>query len=674
MTDDAYISTEQLAEVANISVRKARAALSAIAQGTRREWRGAALKVKTVKGRGGNSGLSYQVRVSSLPTALQEAVKPSPNPVQLALPFPRDGADKQGREHDWWHFRLSSILAHPKGSTARGAAVRALVGKIELDWNSRPVTLSRSTIMHKVAQLEAGQSAGRKGRADAGKAKVIISRLWDSATAGRIAEDDRGKIAHNTLRELRGTIKAGATQSRSLQHVRAFLMLQTRAHGVLPNDPAELERVCAIPPTLYWREKPVFHRVYQHKHDRKASSDALPHIRRRMADTPAAVYVLDVHHINVLVKQGDKVGTVKMLGLLDMGTRRFTAEFIFFELSGGVRNIDNIEMLRRVFADPAWGVPELIYVDNGKEYAFARYLDDALKAGARAAGNYHERASHIIKSLPFNAQAKAIENVHHQLNNHEIRHLQGFIDDDRFDPMRPALGKLPKPFEGGFDAFVARMRGLLEAYNWTPQPHGELRGDSPMSRFRSHVEKGWGAIVMDSTNFDAIFSEPHSREVRNHSVQVGGRTWTCPELDGYLGSKVVVRIPVYHGFNELRLEDTKGAFLGIARPDRQFDYIDPRGAQTSAARKKATRAAIAAASRSVPDVDMEQSRIAFGQAQMPIAANEASGRVAFDLAGGTPAAAVIPRYAAPQTRAERDAERAEMLALRQKHAPKQKAV
>ena len=469
MAQPDFISLEGFAALAGVSRQAAWKACK------KRIWRGAALEVRSVNGRGGRSGASYQVKISSLPSDLQDQLKASKTPLQLSLSLPLPSASPGGTQGGWWHFHLASLLATEKGSAERAAAVKEMVGKTVLDWKNHPLKLARSTILNKLKMLEETGSAGalaRKERSDTGKARVLISRPWDQAVP--FDQAIRQKIAGNMLQELRGCIKAGASPSTALPHVRAYLMRETMAYGFRPNDPTELHRICEIPLRLYYREAPVFKRVYRHKHDRKTSSDAMPHISRVMPDGPGKLYVLDVHHINVLVKQGDKVGTVKMLGCLDMGTRRFTAEFVFFELRGGVRNVDNIELLRRVFADPAWGVPGLVYVDNGKEYRFAKHLDNALKLAAEAGGSSDERQSRIIHSLPYNAQSKPIENVHHQLNNHEFRHLPGFIDDDRFDPMRPELGKLPKPF-GGFDVFVECARSLIEAHNWKPQPTASSR-------------------------------------------------------------------------------------------------------------------------------------------------------------------------------------------------------
>jgi len=656
-----WIDAESFAAVAGISRQAAWKALR------RDVWRGVHLEVRIVHGRGGRSGATYEVLVRSLPPDLQEQLKASQTPLRLSLPLP--SASPGGIEGGWWHFHLQHLLAFPKGSKERGEAVKAMVGKTVLDWKNRPLTFARSTILNKLRVLEDTNGAGalrRKPRADTGKPKVVISRDWDRAAShAGIDAETQAHVAHDMLQRLRGCIQQGGTVSRTMTDVNAFLAKLSMAHG-LRLSPREMGQVCRVPVRFYWREAPEHSRVYRHKHDRKASADAMPHVRRVMPDGPGQLYVLDVHHINVLVKEGNKIGTVKMLGCLDMGTRRFTADFVFFELRGGVRNSDNIELPRRVFSELSWGVPGAIYVDNGKEYRFARHLEDALRLAAEAAGSMDERESRVINSLPYNAQSKPIENVHHQLNNHEFRLLPGFIDDDRFNPMRPELGKLPKPF-GGFDAFVELARGLIDAYNWTPQPHGQLKGDSPNSRFRHHVERGWRPIIMKPEDFDGIFCEPATRTVRNHAVKVAGRYWTCPELDEFAGTSVVARVPIYHGFNELRLERPDGKFLGIARPEREFEFTDPRGAHHSADRKARARKAIARLAGSVPTVDLLASRLEFGRSQQAIAPPEAAGVVSVNL-DGPAARTVVPSPVRPTTRAEREAERAELLAIRQKYA------
>ncbi|MCJ8509024.1 hypothetical protein MUU53_13990 [Rhizobium lemnae] len=68
-----WLTADVFADVVGISSRKARRALSLSYSG--QVWRGHALEVRTFHGRGGRSGIQYQVKVSSLPPHLQERLK-----------------------------------------------------------------------------------------------------------------------------------------------------------------------------------------------------------------------------------------------------------------------------------------------------------------------------------------------------------------------------------------------------------------------------------------------------------------------------------------------------------------------------------------------------------------------------------------------------------------------
>ncbi|RWN51532.1 MAG: hypothetical protein EOR98_26370 [Mesorhizobium sp.] len=81
---------------------------------------------------------------------------------------------------------------------------------------------------------------------------------------------------------------------------------------------------------------------------------------------------------------------------------------IAFDTRGGVNNRDVIEVFAAMVEHPAFGLPEALYIDNGKEYGFATYLDDAMTLtvpGFHGPG----RSMRVINALPYNAPAKPIE-------------------------------------------------------------------------------------------------------------------------------------------------------------------------------------------------------------------------------------------------------------------------
>jgi hypothetical protein len=434
-------------------------------------------------------------------------------------------------------------------------------------------------------------------------------------------------------------VKGGAARSKVRVLTRQFLSRTTEAYGYRPNDPRALERACTIPSHMVSAES-HFRAVYRHKFDRKASEDDRPRIKRTIAGLqPMEIVVMDVHHVNVRIQREDgTAATPKLIAFMDIATRRVWCELVFIEKSGGVRNIDVIEAFVSMARDPSFGLPQFLYCDNGSENNFAGFLDDALKLNCHIQTLTGERKSQIIKALPYNAAAKPVEGWFGQFEQQFLRHCQGWIDDDRMNPARPAMGKLPSPFEGGYGAFNRVFFELLRSYEHFPQS-GALCGRSPAQTFQNSVENGWAATVIDPENLLTVFTRAEKRVVRNQAVSIDGRIWTCPELDAYLGNSVIARVPAYHGFNELLILEPGGRRIGIARPQEEFGYHDTRGAKCSAQRVSERNKALYTLGRSVPDIDVGAEIIAFGKAQMQVQPNAPRGKVSVVKDG--PAAKVI---------------------------------
>lgn len=206
------------------------------------------------------------------------------------------------------------------------------------------------------------------------------------------------------------------------------------------------------------------------------------------------------------------------------------------------------------------------------------------------------------------------------MNQQYFRHIEGWIDDDRMNPKRPAMGKLPAPFAGGFDAFCDTVYDHLTAYEHMPQK-GALKGISPAATFRKHVEAGWTATLMDAADLVTIFTRPDTREVRKHGVQVANQFWTCDGLTKHFGSKVTVHIPKYHSFSALLIPDERGNEIGIAHADRPYEVLDQRGAKESARRSKLRNQALKEMDQSVPHIDVGDELTRFGQNQQPVIPN-----------------------------------------------------
>lgn len=637
----AWLTVNGLAEVAGISGRKARQAIARGAQGAL--WRGAALEVRTVVGgKGGAAGVRYEVAVSSLPPDLRRRLegqfKPSQTPFEVAAPAP--GRDAEIR---WWSHHLTPLLMLPTGE--RAAAVVELATRDLLDWNLIPIRLSRSVIYQRLAQLEANGYTARGIRKDKGTVRTIVSRRWDKAVP--FDEATKLHVAANVKQLIREKRADRTSRKWVLVHAQQWLMKETAARGFTLPDEDAFKALCAIPMELYTAEA-KYEVVYDRTKDRDRFDNNLPRVRRTIDGMePMDLVVADVHPADLLIRRSDgSVGAARMLAFVDVATRRVRAEIVMIEGKGGVRNTDGIKAFVSMAENPAWGLPRHFYVDNGSEYLFAGYLADAIALTQRQADGRP-----VIKANAYNAAAKQIEAWFRRFEEDHGRQILGWHGGKLGAPKRPARGKLPAPYQHGFEALCEEVQGHLAAYNAVHQPHGELGGDSPNSRFQKHVREGWAAQVIDPSQLLTVFTRTETRVVRQHGISVAGRTWSCPELDEYFGKTVTVKIPQLGlGFNELWIGDSYGNTLGIATPDAVASPLDTRQAQHSADRKRRTESAARELQRQVAGrAPAGADIIAFGEARPPVEPNPPHGRVS--VGAGDDGRAFYPK-AAPDREAE----------------------
>ncbi len=658
-----WLSVLELAERAGISPRKARQALQRAHTG--KPWRKQILEVRLVDGTGGRSGLSYEVRACSLPRDLQDFCNEPTSPERkFANPTRRSVPSEFSRKVAWFLQTFANLLETEPGSAERGKVIAQLQETTVIDWAGRPIVLKRRTLYSWIKQYEAEGPVGlkRAGRSDRGKSRCFISRDWDRAVSGHFDDKTRAEISDALRQQVRGLVKGGAVGKVVLVLASDYLKKMSLAKGFALNDQAEFERVCRVPRSLI-RSEQHLSKVYRHKYDRKASEDDRPRVKRTTDGMlPMDCVVMDVHHINVLLtRENGTTGTPKLLAFMDMATRRVWCELVFIETRGGVRNVDVIEAFAAMAQHSAFGLPKSLYCDNGKEYLFADFLDDAMQLHIPVVGEPGK--SRVIRALPYNASAKPIEAWFGHFEQQFLRTCPGYIGDDRMNPKRSTLGKPPKPFEGDFRGFQSLFKQLLNAYEVLPQS-GALKGQSPRQTFDTHVQQGWSATVMDPSRLHTVFTRPETRKVRQHGISVGGRTWTCDELDTCFHDTVTVHIPQFHGYNALRLTGPDGELLGIATPQEEFAFNDPRGAKRSADRVKRRNRALRTLDKSVPNVDVGAALVELGRTASPILPD--SPRATVRVTGEEVyAQAILPASEILPSLTEDERERREIAAIRE---------
>lgn len=512
-----WITTAEFSYLAGMSERRARKIFQEVELGRRSVWSGAALVVRTIRGQPGRFGKNYSSRLSSLPPDLQARWKALQTPVE-GLSKPLSG---RHAERSWWLHILGPALDTAKASPERAAAFNAILAERHVDLHGRPVNFTLRLLRRRMERMESAGSTGplaRFRRADKGKRRVFISREWDRRV--RFSDKEKEAIARDLQSEIRSHVAAGATWGQTIELCSRFLA-KVSQRGFPITDATELLRVCQVPKALVQAEL-HYRKLDQHRTDRKAIEDSRPRIKRKMDGLrPMELVVMDVHPLDVAVQRAD--GTEahpRLLAFLDLATQRCWCELVFFDKRGGVRNVDMIEAFVRMAAHPAFGVPEQVYCDNGSEYLFAAFLDDAMQIAWPGSS----RRLRVVNALPYNAAAKPVEQWFARIEGQHLSRLPGYRGGNRMNNRQEAVGRNRTPFAGGFDAFHDAFFGQLWAYEAMPQKRGQLSGMSPKQAFARHVADGWTAVVMDPENLLVAFTRPDaSRRTRSASCYASAK-------------------------------------------------------------------------------------------------------------------------------------------------------
>ena len=617
----------------------------------RGKWRHAPLVVRQVSGQGGRSGLHYEVLVSSLPDALQEQYRA----LHADAPATIRNDRTADAERTWRFHLIEPALAHPRGSSQRGEIVRAIAAQAHCSPGGKPITVSERCLHRWLTAFEQGGMAGlqKPARADRGRRRVLISRLFDTAVPFDAAT--RQAIAARTTEHVRALWRSGAVLSMVIRMGSEGLAKATLEAGFDPGS-RKLRRICQLP-RRFVQPHAYLRKVHRFEHDRKAHEDAKPRIRRTRAELqPMELVVGDVHHLDIYVRHEDgRLATPKMIGWFDFGTMRLFASFILCPISAktnrseGVRNEHVIASFIAMTQNAEWGLPRHLYLDNGSEYNFAPFIDDALKLAAEEGLS---RVSPIIRAKPYNAPAKAIEGVFGLLERNYFSQVPGWIGGDRMQKKTANVGQAPAPFTDTMAALENVLRAYLTVYETQPQG-GDLKGRSPRETLAQAIAAGWRRTDIDPFALRVAFSAEEARDVRQGAIMVAGQRWTCPELQSYLGDRVTVLVPKYEDWSSLPLKDDRGRWLGNAVPDLAYHPLDPAGARDTERRSRLYEKSIRAQGRSVPRCDLVGEAIASAALAPALPIPPSAGVVKL-----TPGAAAMGRAIAETPRQRRSRERA----------------
>ncbi|MEX1034416.1 MAG: Mu transposase C-terminal domain-containing protein, partial [Sneathiella sp.] len=452
---------------------------------------------------------------------------------------------------------------------------------------------------------------GRASRADRNQRKVLITRQWDRAI--KLPDDIKEQIAEKIeqyIRSLWAKLQPGSGWKEVQREAsRKLLSLTIDAKPDMPEG--KIRNYCQIsrPAIERWRQ---YSAIALHDMDAKAYFDKQPRIQRGIKTLlPMQVVMGDVHPIDILYQRDDgSLATAKGIFWQDVATGRLTGTVEFFPKGKGVRQEHVIESFAQMARDPRWGAPTELYLDNGGEYNWSKFVEDAMKLTQMPIkfldnGKFIPSSDQAVtKAQPYNAPAKGLlEGAFAILEQKHFSKIPGWIGGDRMRKKTANVGKAPIPFQDSQEALVQAIHNAVAVYNDSPQG-GRLKGLSPNQRFAELVDAGWNWTRFEDGLIESILCKREQRTIHQARIKYKGELYYHDALTNpALGDTVEVRIPLFGHQKRIAVFDRNRNFVCIALPDRVFDHGDRDGAIESGRRKTFMRKQIRAMRKETDKID-----------------------------------------------------------------------
>lgn len=559
-----WLTVEQLATVAGVSIRNAREACKRCHEGG--SWRGIALDVRKVAGK------TYQISAASLPADLRSTwLATSPAPVLPPEPKPeRNQAPALVQDLQSWHDKLPHAewieeakriealilpaLAYLKRSRKRGSVIKDIVyrGQVGADGKIKPLTLR--TVANWIEKYEAGGLAALvRRRRHEERPRVILGRIWDDACP--LPLDQKTGIAEDIktyIKSLWATANPGWKKTEILAAGRLVELCREAGWE------GATQELCMLGRHAVERFK-EFAIVHTAEKDAKRFSDLYKPriIRDHSLCKPMEIVVGDVHPVDVLVTRDDgSIATPRLIAWYDFATHRLFATLILLDKGKGVTQADVWASFAAMVE--AWGLPERLYLDNGSEYGWEplirgfnelsslviglREFNAAIAETSPHPENAPEQpirhAGAIVRALPYNASAKPIEGSFSALEK-VLSMLPGYIGGDRMNKRAPKLGKQHAAW-GDASAFENAFIHALTFWHSLPQ-QGNLDNRSPNAAFDDCCADGWQAVRIPREALVYALSETVSCKVHSNGIMVDGDRYDGDELVSLRQQRVTVR-------------------------------------------------------------------------------------------------------------------------------------
>lgn len=615
----AWLTSPELAKLAGVS----RQSISkAIKSG---QWRGCELKTRTISTA---TGKTLQVHAESLPLKLRRdwylqwgvdvtAAMEAPGSVPAEMTSVGLIDEKQVPLAKFKESVILPIVAHPPYSKERAAAM-AKVGDTMLEFpNGKRKKVSKATLHNWIKRYENKLSGlVKKQRKDKGGSRVVIGREWDRYFQDKLDAEELAHIHDAITRYIRSEWRSGQRGWRAVCEHSSTKLIEIMRISDNPSTQQALQALSSD--TLMTLCQIGRRRVEPERHyslvaiseqDAKSFDDKYqPRIRRAYDDvTPMSIVVGDVHPIDVkLLREDGSEVYARAIAWHDVGTNRIWYTLIQLSKGEGVRR----EHVAASFASmcEAWGLPHLLYLDNGSEYNWAEMINafteisklhnHAMKiSGAdpktdpQVSAFVIETRQCVLRSQPYNAAGKPkIEGAFSVLEQGFMALLTGWVGGDRMRKKTQNMGKEPVAYPGTWEEFHADIDALLESYHKRSQ-QGALKGKCPNEVYNTYIRSGWGTVTVNQDALNLAFSYQASRVAdRGYiSYALPGQEsvrYYHDELLPYTGRRLNIRIAM-HQPEHCFVFDEDEHVLCVARPDKAYHPLDREGAKERGRRRKA---------------------------------------------------------------------------------------
>ncbi|MFN3724758.1 MAG: helix-turn-helix domain-containing protein [Allosphingosinicella sp.] len=567
---------------------------------------GYALAVKETRGRGGRSGVRYLIAVDSFPEGLrlllggrrahEETVEEARGPEEVAGSVTLTDCElaairAQRGDPSEVTTKLKAIIpicaTTRRHSPERAQAIVKAAAETKVDKS----TISRW--IHQYARYGVAGLARRRGR-PVGQS-ICISRAFD--TAFREAGGSQAQL-QNVRNYLVGTIKsvfASPASNSGKKHcvflVKEALLAYCEAFGWHVRPEA-----IAISPKLideHWAEYSL---VNVYLHDARGFRNQAPGIgRTKNGLRPMDIVFSDVKYLRWRIRGDDGIlYRLAKIAFFDVATSRLRQDLLLLNRPGLKNDDVSSEDIIKAYSDmachPEWGVPEVLYIDNGSNYNLLADLHWIISRHREGVPRP------VLRAAPWHPETKPIEGAFAVFQHCAESKIAGFAGFDKRRTWCDNLAEIDAGvFPGSWEDFQEEFRSAAELFHELPFKGGPTRADS----YRMAVQDGHQARVQSPSYLYALYGELTQRTIRKGAVSFGGEKFTCDGVIEAPGkSKAEMIIPAGRGVDPIHVDRNN---VSPMRRDRPFRYLDPAG-RAEAKRRRDRQ--VAAVQRRLGEVDL----------------------------------------------------------------------